>query len=56
MQKIEIKIKGSGTLNQVKMRLLDVVRAIEDLERTPQEIERITIEDSILYTEIEEGY
>jgi hypothetical protein len=51
MNQIEIKITGSGTINQVAISLNDIVRL---LLNTPEDVKEETIEDPILITEIKE--
>ena len=51
MKQIEIKITGSGTINQVAIRLNDIVRL---LLNTPEDVTDATLEDDILCTEITE--
>ncbi len=53
MRKIEIKISGSGTLDQVAGRLLDVVREIQTAHVFDGDLPKGS-EDSILCTEITE--
>lgn len=52
MKQYKIKIEGSGTENQLAIRLLEIGRRLQ-LEETEDLVDK-TIEDSILVIEIEE--
>lgn len=51
MKNIEIKINGSGSINQVGIRLYEIAA---ELLNSPEDTREGTIEDSILCTEITE--
>ena len=51
MEQIEIKITGSGTINQVGIRLYEIAA---ELLNSPEDTKECTIEDSILCAEITE--
>lgn len=53
MKQFEIKITGSGTQNQLAIRLLEIGRMLQ-LAEDEEEFEGKTFEDDILITEIKE--
>ena len=55
MRTYEIKITGSGTLNQLTTRLLEITRELQIAEVYGGEVERET-EDGILMYKVEEEY
>ena len=55
MRTYEIKITGSGTLNQLTTRLLEIARELQITEVYGGEVERET-EDSVLMCKVEEEY
>jgi len=53
MKNIEIKISGSGTINQVGIRLYEIAA---QLLNSPEDVKEGTNEDSVLIAEIIEEY
>ncbi len=49
MKQIEIKITGSGTINQVAIRLYEIAA---EMLNFPEDVKEEILEDSILITEI----